>query len=281
MWGGFFYKKTPATHSPQQKASLASAKGAFCCGESNDLPCAIKRQQRKRNAHMGNASVNKEIAQCAELVGAGAKALALVAPKMTTQARQSWIGLPPKEFAKVLEDMVFLSSETNIQKWREEDGVIYFSVTSDGTPGEDWIKRLSSNCFHVGDYAKQVLRSPDFKPTSGVTTEVAVLKGMLFKENDRITKKIRAEADTRKLSKPNAELDCLIREKFTDKEIEAMGLIWIVAMHEPINDSDGNPFLLGASRSDGGRWLNAFWDSSDLRWRRVVGFAFTVSQVSA
>ncbi|MEK7606653.1 MAG: hypothetical protein AAB444_00415, partial [Patescibacteria group bacterium] len=79
--------------------------------------------------------------------------------------------------------------------WREEDGVIYFSVTSDGTTGEDWIKRLEGNSFHIEDYAKQVLRSPDFKPTNGVTTEVAVLKCRLFEDNDRITKKIRAYAE--------------------------------------------------------------------------------------
>src|SRR3989338_4837086 len=109
---------------------------------------------------------------------------------------------------RFLRDELSVSEPT--RSWREEDGVIYFSVTSDGT------------------------------------TEVAVLKGMLFEDNDRITKKIRAEADKRKLSKPNAELACLIREKFTDKEIEAMGLWYIVAMHEPINDSDGDPFLLNA-----------------------------------
>ncbi|MEX1120240.1 MAG: hypothetical protein WEB94_00595 [Candidatus Paceibacterota bacterium] len=132
-----------------------------------------------------------------------------------------------------------LSVSSPVRSWREEDDVIYFSVTSDGTTGEDWIKRLKGNGFRVGDYAKQVLRSPDFKPTSGVTTEVAVLKGMLFEDNVRITKKIRAEADKRKLGKPEPELACLIRLKFTDKEIEAMGLIWIFAMHEPINDSGG------------------------------------------
>jgi hypothetical protein len=123
-----------------------------------------------------------------------------------------------------------------------------------------------------------VLRSPDFKPTSGVTTEVAVLKGMLFEDNDRITKKIRAEADKRKLSKPNAELACLIREKFTDKEIEAMGLWYIVAMHEPINDSGGEPSLLNASRYDVGRWLGAYYGRPGSRWGRDSGFAFAVSQ---
>lgn len=167
------------------------------------------------------------------------------------------------------------------RSWREEDGVIYFSVTSDGTTGEDWITRLESKGFRVGDYAKQVLRSPSFVPTSGVTTEVAVLKGMLFEDNDRIMKKIRTEADKRKLSKPNAELACLIREKFTDKEIEAMGLWYIVAMHEPINDSGGDPDLLGAGRDGDGRWLRAYDDRPDDRWDRDGGFAFAVSQVSS
>lgn len=28
--------------------------------------------------------------------------------------------------------------------WREEDGVFYFSVTSDGTTGPEWIERFKS-----------------------------------------------------------------------------------------------------------------------------------------
>ncbi|MEK7192403.1 MAG: hypothetical protein AAB646_02735, partial [Patescibacteria group bacterium] len=79
----------------------------------------------------------------------------------------------------------------------------------------------------------------------------------------------------------NAELACLIREKFTDKEIEKMGLIWIVAMHEPINDYDGDPFLLNAYRLGLGRWLHACSDGPDYGWHRVFGFAFAVSQVSS
>lgn len=164
-----------------------------------------------------------------------------------------------------------------IRSWREEDGVIYFSVTSDGTEGVDWIKRLEGNGFLIGVYAKQVLRTPSFKPTSGVTTEVAVLKDMLFKDKDLITKKIRTEADERKLLKPNAELACLIRLKFTDKEIEAMGLIWIVAMHKSINDSRIGPLLLCAGRDSCGRWLDAIIGRPGMRWDRDSGFAFAVS----
>lgn len=159
-----------------------------------------------------------------------------------------------------------------IRPWREKDGIIYFSVTSRGTTGEEWVER-----FDMNGYTKSVLRSPDFKPTNGITTEIAVLKGMLFEDNDRITKKIRAEANKRKLTKPNAEVACLIREKFTDEEIEAMGLWGIVAMHELIKDSDGDPLLLYAYRFVDGRWLYASYDNPGHRWGREYGFAFVAS----
>jgi hypothetical protein len=179
----------------------------------------------------------------------------------------------------------FLRGETSVSEpeksWREHDGVIYFSVTSDGTTGAEWIARLEKKGFRVGDYAKSVLLSKDFKPTDGVTTEVGVLKGMLFEDNQRITKNIRKAADDLKLETPNAEIVCLIREKFTDEDIEAMGLIWIVAMHEPIKDSDGVPRLLRASRAGDGRWLGTCSGKPDDRWYRERGFAFAVSQVSS
>lgn len=180
---------------------------------------------------------------------------------------------------RFLRDELSVSEPT--RSWREEDGVIYFSVTSDGTTGEDWITRLESKGFRVGDYAKQVLRSPDFKPTNGVTTEVAVLKGMLFEDNDRITSRIRAEADKRKLNRPNAELACLIREKFTDEEIEAMDLWYIVVMHEPTYDSDGDPYFLYAHRDRNGRCLQTYRGRLDDEWDLDYGFAFAVSQVGS
>lgn len=175
-------------------------------------------------------------------------------------------------------------SEPN-RSWWERNGIIYFTVTSDGTTGEEWIARLESQGFRVGEYAKQVLRSPDFAPTKGMTTVVAVFRGALFTENERTTKNICAYAKStgiaptyRKPSKADAELACLIREKFTDKEIEAMGLRWIIAMHEPINNSVGDPNLLGAGHDDGGPWLYACDGRPDGRWFRDRGFAFVVSE---
>lgn len=176
--------------------------------------------------------------------------------------------------------LIVESRSVSTPRWREENGVIYFSVTSDGTTGEGWIVRLIAKGFKVGDYAKSVLRSADFKPTNGITTEIAVLKGLLFKDNQRITKKIRAEATKRKMTKPNAEVACLIREMFSDEEIKAMGLSWILTMHEPIEDSYGGLELLYACRdSGGGSWLSAGYGNSDGSWDGSSGFAFAVLQV--
>lgn len=181
--------------------------------------------------------------------------------------------------AKFLRGELAVSEPTRL--WRDQDGVIYCSVTSDGTTGPAWIERLERKGFRISKWAKDVLNSSGFKPTSEVTSEIAVLKGMLFADSERITKNIRAEADRRKFLTPNVEIACLIRENFSDKQIEAMGLWWVVAMHDPIEDSDGDPFLLNAYRGGGGRWLDTARDALDDRWNRDGGFAFVASQVGA
>lgn len=179
----------------------------------------------------------------------------------------------------------FLRGEITVTEsaraWHEQDGVIYFSVTSDGKSDSEWVAHFEKKGDRVSGYAQQLLCHRDFRPTKGVTYQVAVLKGMIFSDKDRVIKKIRSEADRRKWRESNAEIACLIRDKFTDAEIEAMGLIWIVTMHKSIKDSAGRPRLLDASRRGVGRWLSTYYDEPGSQWSRECGFAFVVSQVSA
>lgn len=183
----------------------------------------------------------------------------------------------------------FLRGELTVsepaKRWREQDGVIYFTLpATDGTTGPQWIERLAKKSLRGSDWAKDVLGKAAFKPTTGVVREIAVLKGMLFEDSNRSVKEIRAEGDKRglkhgKAPEMNAEIACQIREMFTDKELEEMGLWWIVVMHDPIKDSDGDLGLLSAGRGDGGRWLGACCDSPGDGFDREGGFAFVVSQV--
>ena len=177
---------------------------------------------------------------------------------------------------KILRGELVISGPTSL--WFEKDGMIYFTVTSNGKSGKDWIKHFESKGIKIGDYARQILLK--IKPSKkGTVTQIAVIKGEFFSDDNRITSNIRTEADKRKLSKPNAEVGCLVRDMFTDEEIKKMGLTWIVTMHEPIKDSDGDPSLLYADRDDDDSWLSTYYDNPDSRWNRESGFAFVASQV--
>lgn len=195
----------------------------------------------------------------------------------------------------------FLRGELVVSKpvhsWSEKNNVIRLSrLFSDGTSGPDWIIRLKEKGFCVSDFAEGLLRSPDFNPTNGESYDIVILKGKLWDNNSIFkkifwgkswtTERICAEANRRKLIRSNAEIACLMREKLSDEELEAMGLQCIIAMHEPINAlrhfSNLNPIpnLLAVSRSDDGRCLDSYFGGLGRNWHRDDGFAFVVSSTS-
>ncbi|HPY08827.1 MAG: hypothetical protein ACOX0H_02545 [Patescibacteria group bacterium] len=182
----------------------------------------------------------------------------------------------------------FLRDETLVtepkRKWREQDGSIYFSVTSDRTTGKEWIVRLMNNGFKLSDYATSILCSKEFKPSLGTTTEIVVLKDMFCDNNiglfsDWGIKNIRFKVANSKFVAPNAEVTCLIREAFSDAEMKLMGLGWIFTMHEPILDSDNKPLLLGISCRNGGSLLASNFDISTNKVDRI-GLAFALPPAS-
>lgn len=173
----------------------------------------------------------------------------------------------------------FLRGETEIkEKWREENGIINFSVTSNGRTGKEWIAHLRRKGYGPLGVTESVLCSPDFRPTNGVTTHIAVLKGNLWGDEDRSIDKIRAFASERNLTVPNMEVACLIRDMFSCKKIKAMGINWILTMHDPIKDIDGVPRILIVSGKT--PWLEMEICDPKSRWVNNGGFAFVLSQVS-
>lgn len=158
----------------------------------------------------------------------------------------------------------------------DDEGNIHFTLTSNGFTREQWEQHLERRGWRIGDCARQVLRLASEAPTNGVTYNIVVRPGKKISDSDRITKKIRAAADKKGWLKPHWEVACLIRDTFTDEQLEQMGLWYVVTMHEPINDSIGNPSLLYSYRNDDGRWLHALYDRPDALWHDLGGFAFAV-----
>ena len=121
------------------------------------------------------------------------------------------------------------------------------------------------------------LLHPDFQPTKkGTKIKIAILRGKLFKNDDRLTANVHVMADKLKLGKLNADIACLIRSMFTDKEIEAMGLDSIVFMHNSIS---GGFFITTTGVCRDHSWFGACHDSIDNKWSEGVGFALEASQV--
>lgn len=158
---------------------------------------------------------------------------------------------------------------------QEEEEVISFTLPPTiGITGEQWITRLEARNFRISGYAKQLLRSPNFKPTVGKIYQVQILKGELFSNENRTTQNINDEAKQRNLIIPNAETACLVRENFTDEEIQMIGLVWLVIMHKPIIDSDGDLELFRVIRNGDGRRLSSYHANPIGGWSRANGFVF-------
>lgn len=153
------------------------------------------------------------------------------------------------------------------------------TLKSNGLSGKDWIKHLEKKGYNVGTYAKQLLEHKDFVVSDKGTEYkcVVLTHGDMGKEWST-SAEIRAEAQKRGLVTPPAEVAPLLREALSDKEIEDMGLWYVVVFHEPIKDPTGDPHVPSVSRGGGGRWLSADWDGPDYRWNRYGGWLFLAPQ---
>ena len=143
---------------------------------------------------------------------------------------------------------------------------------SDGTTGPEWVPRLEGQGYVLTPDAKQLLLSDRFIPTSGKVTHCVAIKGEFFSDDERTTANVRTEAAHRKMVViDDLEVGCLLREKFSNEDLEDMGLWWLVVMF-----SGGVLDLLAVSRSGDGRKLDAYCAGPDDRWLDDYGFVFSV-----
>jgi len=184
----------------------------------------------------------------------------------------------PEEAIRKLNSGMWVVTEPK-RCWIEEKDTIRITVVSNGMTGEEWIQHFVSKKINVGDEARKVLLSPDFTPTAGIRTDVVILKGDLFFKHHRFVDQIYAEAETRKLIKPSAEVTCLIRDMVSDNEIKMMELNNIVVMHEYIKVDETN-FLLNVTHAFSEKSYLSAHSEYGYHFSEHQGFAFAIPPAS-
>lgn len=168
--------------------------------------------------------------------------------------------------------------------WHEKDDVVYFTVTSDGKSGAAWLRHYEERGMgfrgSYSDLTEIAILGRKFRPTSGVTTTIAVLKASSFPRYENTINHVHAKAAALGLKKPAMEIGCLIRDKFTNAEIRAMGLESLRVMHKPVavtppsHWADRREKNISLGINTRYEWLHMYDSDSDIS----DGYAFAVPQ---
>ncbi|HCC06349.1 TPA: hypothetical protein DEP94_03270 [Candidatus Nomurabacteria bacterium] len=163
-----------------------------------------------------------------------------------------------------------------------EKGRLYFSVAGVGLESSKWPERLKSGGHELSKWGADILSKHEYDSKHRLEADkvykLALVLGTEFATDaKRSTGEVKAfarhEFGDQSVDGLKGELTLLIREKFTNAELEEMGLWYIVVLHEPIIDSDGSPSVLCSSRRDGS-YVGTRYASPVIQWRAHGAFAF-------
>lgn len=156
------------------------------------------------------------------------------------------------------------------------DGTIEFELVSDGTTPESWIQQFERHPYRITDEARIALAHVSEPPTTGTAYHILVCTGASLGMRGIILKNLWPRAEKERWGKPHWEVGCLLRRTLTTNWLREWGLRSVVAMHEPVLDPAGNPYLLAAYGPEPGdkttmcaypAWMTACWTEDN-------GFAF-------
>lgn len=164
--------------------------------------------------------------------------------------------------------------------WESKGDLIYITLPpSEGVTGPQWIQYFDEQDINLSDDAETLLQSKAFQPTAlGFIHKIVALRATFWKkDSERTTKAIQSEGVLRKWLETHPEAVCILRKCFSDKQLEKLGLLWIVGIHKPIG-FDGYLRFLFAVRSSDGRWLDADSANPDAEWGDLGAFFWSLSQ---
>ncbi len=148
---------------------------------------------------------------------------------------------------------------------RNEHGHIVLNVTGLYLDGAQEIERLDAASYRISGDAKSCLLSvmeDGYDAMHRLMNRQYKVVLMPIKdienENDHTTDNL-YKRGTEKYGyiKPVGGVMPRVREQISDGQMEDIGIYYIVAFHEPIKNSNGDPYVLCIDRNDGGRWLDA------------------------
>ena len=159
----------------------------------------------------------------------------------------------------------------------EKDGIIYFSIFSEGLTAEQWLEYFEKNAMTISSAVKNILLSMRFKPTIG-EKYFAIIKPNNFTDETRTLENIKTLAQTKRFRKLNAETICLLREALSDHDLENFGLKEVIVMRTGYG-VNGNRRLAQICRKDAKRNSNCSINTTNGNEGRTPfgsekGFAF-------
>lgn len=163
---------------------------------------------------------------------------------------------------------------------KNEHGHYVVTITGLNLTGKQEATRMKEGGFLVSDYACQILTSinadsydVNHRLEDGKEYHLVLIPGREI-ETNRTTANIQEYACGFGYEIPLAGVMPRLRETVSDKQMEQMDIYYIAGLHKPIQDTDGDPDVLNAGRSDGGRWLRTLWDNPDGQWADIGAFVF-------
>lgn len=167
-------------------------------------------------------------------------------------------------------------------RWFKYQGIIYFFVTTDGTTGDEWIKRFQRKKYYIEDSVKEILGSDLFLPTKGNTIQVAIItrEAMNIVEPGVQTywKDIEKIVNEKEFVVSSLEVGCLMRDLLTPQDLFSMGVTWLDILHTSGNPEGKKVLCLGHNGDEEAGMLMHACHSHGFR--NGHAFAYRVSKPS-
>lgn len=167
---------------------------------------------------------------------------------------------------------------------RNENGHIGLSIVGLDQAGEAEVESLRRQKYNVGPWAESCFKSTNddgydsvHRLVPGQNYQIVLVPGKEIKNcANRTTKDLLALGERYGYIRPQAGIIPRLRERLTDKQLEELGWLYVVALHQSIVDKGGHPDVLGLYRDGNGRRVHADRNSPADQWDGGGAFAFLV-----